>query len=165
MGVEIERKFLIVDNSWKSGVTGVRITQGYLSVDPKRAIRVRILDDQAILTIKGMLTDTARHEFEWPIPIGDAMSILDSLCLNPIIEKTRYEVPHMEHVWEIDEFHGENDGLVVAEIELSHEAEIVPLPPWVGREVTHDPRYLNVNLVQHPYGNWEQEDRTGSRQE
>ena len=156
MGVEIERKFLVRDNSWREGTTGVPYSQGYLSRTRGRTVRVRIAGAEAFLTVKGALQGHARPEFEYTIPVEEARELL-SLCEGPIIEKVRYRIPAGSHVWEVDEFLGKNEGLVVAEVELSSQDEEICPPGWVGREVTGDSRYYNSNLTIHPYREWSQE--------
>ena len=162
MGVEIERKFLVRNDSWLAGVTGTRIRQGYLCVDPERVVRIRAMADKAWVTIKGKISARTRHEFEWPIPVKEARHLLEDLCLKPIIDKTRYSVQAGRHTWEIDVFHGQNQGLVVAEVELGSETERVHVPEWAGKEVTGDERYLNVNLVQLPFRLWKATPRAPS---
>jgi CYTH domain-containing protein len=152
MGQEIERKFLVNGTPW-TGVRGEVTRQGYLSRVPERTVRVRIMDDRGFLTIKGKNQGASRAEFEYPIPADDAAALL-ALCEPPLIEKTRYRIPHVGHVWEIDVFHGDNDGLVVAEVELRSADESFQRPSWVGEEVTDDPRYYNANLVKHPFSRW-----------
>lgn len=154
MAIEIERKFLLVNEEWKNSATGMLYRQGYLSVSPERTVRVRTIGEDAFMTIKGRSSGISRTEFEYPIPVADAQEMLDALCLKPLIEKLRYKVKVAEHVWEIDEFLGENDGLVVAEVELKDAAEDFVRPPWIGQEVSHDARYFNSNLIAHPYRNW-----------
>lgn len=154
MGQEIERKFLVGNDSWRAGASGIRFRQGYLSTDPQRTVRVRLEGDRGMLTIKGLSRGLSRAEFEYPIPAAEAATLLDTLCLRPLIEKTRYRVEHGGHLWEIDEFSGDNAGLVLAEVELSSEDEQVELPPWAGPEVSTDPRYYNANLVRHPFRSW-----------
>ena len=151
---EIERKFLVGNDSWRPGASGTRFRQGYLSTDPERTVRVRLEGDRGVLTIKGPSRGISRAEFEYPIPAAEAATLLDTLCLQPLIEKTRYRVEHGGHLWEIDEFAGDNAGLVLAEVELSSEDEQVALPPWVGMEVSNDPRYFNANLARHPFSRW-----------
>lgn len=153
MGTEIERKFLLKDDAWRKDASGQAYRQGYLSTDKERTVRVRVVGTQAMLTIKGMTHGIRRVEFEYPIPLADADGLLE-LCHRPLIEKTRYRVEHDGLVWEIDEFHGENAGLVVAEVELERESQAVTLPPWIGEEVSDDPRYFNSNLARHPYREW-----------
>lgn len=152
MATERERKFLVVSDGWKAGAVGTRYRQGYLSFQP--AVRVRIAGDQGYLTIKGPLQGMSRPEFEYPIPLEDALLLLETLCHKPLIEKTRYRVPYGGHTWEVDVFEGENRGLVVAELELPSEQPPARWPDWVGEEVSDDPRYANASLVQHPYSEW-----------
>lgn len=155
MGIEIERKFLLQSDDWRTAVISEsRLQQGFLSTDPQRTLRVRLADGEGTLTVKGLTQGATRREYEYPIPAQDAAQLLDELCLRPLIEKTRYRVPHAGLVWEIDVFFGENAGLVVAEVELGDEAQEVQLPPWVGAEVTGDPRYYNANLIRRPFSAW-----------
>ena len=154
MGVEIERKFLVRDERWKALGAGVPIQQGYLSSHPERIVRVRIEGASAVLTIKGRTVGAARGEWEYPIPIEDARKFLADLCEKPLIEKIRYRILHVGMVWEVDEFSGENAGLVVAEIELDAEDQQFSKPDWIGDEVTHDSRYANANLRRNPFSNW-----------
>ncbi|HYD59177.1 MAG TPA: CYTH domain-containing protein [Noviherbaspirillum sp.] len=154
MGVEIERKFLVRDDCWKALGQGVLLRQGYLSSAPERIVRVRIEGESAVLTIKGRTSGATRGEWEYPVPLADAQAFLDSLCERPLIEKRRYRIPHEGMLWEVDEFLGENAGLVVAEIELTAEDQAFTKPDWVGEEVTHDPRYFNANLLRNPYSKW-----------
>ena len=130
--------------------------QGFLSRDPDRIVRVRIRDEEAFLTVKGRASGLARVEVEVAIPVGEALELLP-LCLPPLIEKFRHLVNHGRHIWEVDEFSGENAGLVVAEVELSSEDESFDLPPWAGREVTDDFRYTNSALSERPYREWAEE--------
>jgi CYTH domain-containing protein len=153
MAAEIERKFLVRGDSWLEGAVGVRIAQGYLSQDPSRTVRVRIAGETGWLTIKGCTEGITRQEFEYPIPLADAKALL-GLCLPSVIDKTRYRVPFGGHVWEVDVFHGDNQGLVLAEVELADESIEPPLPAWVNREVSADPRYFNSCLASFPYGKW-----------
>ncbi|MEW6489765.1 MAG: CYTH domain-containing protein [Thermodesulfobacteriota bacterium] len=154
MGIEIERKFLVRGDGWRAGASGQEIRQGYLSCDPDRTVRVRLSGHQGLLTVKGRPRGLVRTEFEYPIPGPDAQALLDHLCLRPLIEKTRYRVTHVDHLWEVDEFWGENRGLVLAEVELADPAEAVDLPEWAGEEVSHDPRYANANLARNPFLRW-----------
>ena len=154
MNLEIERKFLVRDMRWKAIGQGVSLRQGYLSSHPDRIVRVRIEGDAAVMTIKGRTVGATRGEWEYPIPLDDARVFLDRLCEKPIIEKTRYRIPFQGMVWEVDEFHGDNAGLVVAEIELTSEDQSFDKPDWIGEEVTHDSRYFNANLLRHPFSNW-----------
>lgn len=159
MSTETERKFLVTGTAWRAQETGVLLRQGYLSSAKERVVRVRIAGEQAFLTIKGLTRGVSRLEFEYPIPLTDAGRLLDELCERPLVEKTRYTVQVDGHRWEIDEFHGENAGLVVAEIELADENQAFTRPPWLGAEVSEDPRYFNSNLALHPYSRWGEVDR------
>lgn len=153
MSQEIERKFLVIGDAWRTN-NGTRIRQGYMHNDVNGTVRVRTKGERAYLTIKGGLTGITRTEFEYEIPLADANQMLDQLCQVPLIEKVRHEV-HMDgSTWEIDEFLGENTGLVVAEIELEDEKQEFPRPDWLGEEVSQDARYLNANLVKKPYSKW-----------
>ena len=154
MGKEIERKFLVTNDSWRSDAAGVRYRQGYLSTEPERTARIRIAGDNAYLTIKGKSEGATRLEYEYPIPVADADEMLEHLCLRPIIEKTRYKVEHAGMTWEIDEFEGDNAGLLMAEVELQSEDQTVEFPDWVGEEVTGDERYYNANLIAKPFTTW-----------
>lgn len=154
MGTEIERKFLVRGDTWKTLGTGMRMRQGYLSTDPERVVRVRIEGDAATLTIKGRSVGATRGEWEYPIPLTDAEEMLTQLCLRPLVEKIRYRIEQDAMLWEVDEFLGENAGLVVAEIELTTEDQAFVKPPWIGDEVTHDARYYNANLLRHPFSAW-----------
>lgn len=154
---EIERKFLVTSNAFKQEVQkATRITQGYLNTDPERTVRVRIKGDKGYLTIKGKSNEsgTTRIEVEEEITIEKA-AILLKLCLPGVIDKTRYEIPEGNHTWEIDEFYGDNAGLIVAEIELTTEDESFNKPLWVGAEVTGDNKYYNSQLNVHPYSSWD----------
>lgn len=153
MAKEIERKFLVTGDDWRQ-VKGVRYRQGYLNTNQERSVRVRLTDDQAYLTIKGMTVGATRLEFEYEIPGQDAQEILDELCERPLIEKNRHKIEHGGLTWEVDEFFGENEGLIIAEIELESEDQAFEKPDWLGREVTGDPRYFNANLVENPYSRW-----------
>ena len=153
MGLEIERKFLVRSDSWRT-VEGIPFRQGYLNSNLHRVVRVRTMGEQAVLTVKGLNTGAVRHEFEYEIPVDDANDILDNLCERPLIEKMRYKVEFAGHTWEIDEFAGDNAGLVVAELELQAVDEPFEKPDWLGEEVTDDPRYFNSNLVSRPYTTW-----------
>jgi adenylate cyclase len=157
MAQEIERKFLVGSNAWRSGARGLRVRQGYLSSVRERTVRVRVSGDQATLTIKGPPEGLTRPEFEYPIPLADAEALLDQLCERPLIDKVRWSVEYAGMRWEIDEFEGENAGLVVAELELADERQDFERPPWIGREVSDDARYQNASLIRHPYSQW----RTG----
>jgi adenylate cyclase len=152
MGTEIERKFLVRGTDWRNGPSE-RYCQGYLNRDKDRTVRVRIAAGKAFLTIKSVTQGATRAEFEYPIPVEDAQQLL-KLCDGPIIEKDRYRITHEGSHWEVDEFHGENAGLVMAEIELKSEDQPFARPAWLGEEVTHDRRYYNSNLAGHPYQSW-----------
>lgn len=154
MSLEIERKFLVRDDRWRAMAPGVRLRQGYLSSHPDRIVRVRIEGAAAQITIKGRTVGATRGEWEYPIPLEDAALFLDRLCEQPVIDKTRYRIVYQGMTWEVDEFHGDNAGLVVAEIELTSEEQPFAKPDWVGEEVTHDRRYFNANLLHHPYKDW-----------
>ncbi len=159
MATEIERKYRVNSPLYRQWATYRRyFKQGYIYADDTRTVRVRIADDQAYLTIKGGTHGCARQEYEYPIPVADANEMLDTLCSTPVVEKYRYIYPHEGHTWEIDEFRGENEGLVIAEIELSAEDETFTLPPFIGQEVTGDPRYYNSNLARHPYCRWDEKE-------
>lgn len=155
MASEIERKFLLSSDTWRDEVRdSVRLVQGYLARGPQSAIRVRIKDDRAELNIKHTLDGIERLEYEYEIPLADAREMLAKVAHRPLIDKTRYHVEHAGHLWEIDEFYGENAGLIVAEIELGSVDEIFAKPAWLGEEVSHDPRYYNSNLSEVPYSRW-----------
>lgn len=159
MGVEIERKFLVNGTVWKTGLSGTEYRQGYLTSDPERTVRVRLAGAQGYLTIKGASTGASRLEFEYPVPADEAAQLLEQLCRKPLIEKIRYRVPHAGMVWDVDEFLGDNLGLVVAEIELEHEGQLVELPPWVDLEVTGDSRFYNACLAECPLASWPVQER------
>lgn len=152
--VEIERKFLVDGDFRKDVRESSRIVQGYLSTVPGRTVRVRARGDKAYITVKGAAEGLSRFEWEKEIALDEAMLLL-KLC-DPVIDKTRHLVDSTDgvHVWEVDEFHGDNDGLIVAEVELSSENEDFPRPDWLGKEVTDDRRYYNSCLTQNPYKNW-----------
>ena len=154
MGVEIERKFLLAGERWRTLGTPVLLRQGYLSSDPGRVVRVRVDGQHAYLTIKGRSEGATRGEWEYPIPLDEANELLERLCEKPLIEKTRRQVSFRGNTWEVDEFLGANQGLVVAEIELTSEDQQFDKPDWIGEEVTHDPRYYNSSLVRKPFSSW-----------
>lgn len=156
MGKEIEKKFLIVNDDWRRLGKGKPYCQGYLNAEKGRTVRVRTINDRGILTIKGPSVGAARLEYEYDIPIEEAREMLTELCHKPLIEKTRYKVPFAGFTWEIDEFTGENEGLIFSEIELEYEGQQFEIPPWVGKEVTDDSRYYNANLINNPYSNWKE---------
>ena len=152
MRVEIERKFLVTGSGWRNGQV-TRICQGYLNRDKERTVRVRLEGEKATLTIKGPNRGAARSEYEYPIPTDEAVELL-KLCDGPLLEKNRYIVVCDNLTWEVDEFLGDNEGLVVAEVELKSEDQFFNRPEWVGQEVTADPRYFNSNLCSYPYREW-----------
>ena len=154
MGKEIERKFLVKGDDWRGLAQGKRYRQGYLSTVKERTVRVRTVGDKAYITVKGISSGATRAEYEYEIPLADADEMLDKLCEHPLIEKTRYRIPQDEVTWEVDEFEGENRGLIVAEVELKDEQQAIKLPLWLGKEVTDDPRYFNANLVAKPFIKW-----------
>jgi adenylate cyclase len=158
MGIEIERKFLLRSDGWRhSAPAGTDYKQGYLAVNPNCSVRVRLAADRAWLTVKGRNpSGLARPEYEYPIPADDAEGLL-ALCQPTIISKTRYKIGLGPHTWEIDEFHGDNAGLLLAEIELGDEHEAFEQPDWLGMEVTDDPRYYNAALSSHPYCQWRED--------
>jgi CYTH domain-containing protein len=151
MARETERKFLVKNNEYKKGISGVFYKQGYLSRSPDCTIRVRTADNKAWLTIKGPTCGATRYEFEYPIPYDDALSLF-ALCKGGFIEKIRYNVIYDGMLWEVDEFLGKNKGLVIAEIELESENQPIKLPPWAGEEITGDARFYNSNLIDKPLG-------------
>lgn len=152
MALEIERKFLVTGDAWRQG-PGTLLSQGYLNRDKQRTVRVRIAGEQAFLTVKGANQGATRAEFEYPIPLADATQLL-ALCDGPTVEKIRRVVQFEGFAWEVDEFLGQNAGLVVAEIELESEDQVFARPAWVGLEVTDDARYYNSRLATHPYCDW-----------
>jgi adenylate cyclase len=154
VGTEIERKFLVTGDGWRGQGTSTVFRQGYLSTVKERTVRVRAAGDEGTLTIKGITVGASRTEFEYAIPVEDANVMLDELCEQPIIEKTRHVVAVDGTMWEIDEFAGVNEGLIVAEVELDSPDEEFTRPDWLGDEVTDDPRYFNANLIAHPYSEW-----------
>lgn len=154
MANETERKFLVRNQEFKSLGKKHYIHQGFLSTDKERVVRIRILDENAFITVKGKNAGATRAEFEYDIPLDDARFMLENLCLKPTIEKYRYNVSYEGFTWEVDDFLGENAGLMVAEIELESADQEFLRPDWIGEEVTDDPRYYNANLVKNPYRNW-----------
>lgn len=159
MAIEIERKFLLKNDNWKSQVTKtLAIKQGYLqsglNKSQKSSVRIRISNEQANINIKSVDLIMLRQEFEYAIPLADAQQMLSTLCDDVVVEKTRYHVPYASHLWEVDIFTGENDGLQMAEIELASIDESFELPDWIGEEVTNDERYYNIYLLKHPYKQW-----------
>ena len=153
MGIEIERKFLVNGMSWKPSQKSLSVIQGYFPTSGF-SLRVRIQDNKAFLTLKKSRSQISRHEFEYEIPAGDAREMIMLFCGSEVIEKTRYLVEYKGFTWEVDEFHGKNDGLIVAELELENEDMPFEKPSWIGEEVTQDSRYLNANLAKTPYRMW-----------
>jgi len=155
MATEIERKFLVTDDAWRAAAdAGTLFRQGYLVGATHASVRIRIEGNRGNLNIKSATLGVQRLEYEYPIPLAEAQEMLDRLCEKPLIEKTRYLVPYGGHTWEVDVFHGDNEGLVVAELELAREDEPFERPPWVGEEVSGEPRYYNVCLAKHPFKAW-----------
>ena len=154
MAKEIERKFLVVGDAWRRLAKGIRYRQGYLSTVKERTVRVRATEGRAFLTVKGPTEGATRSEYEYEIPADDANEMLDELCEKPIIEKNRYKISVGHLTWEVDEFFGVNEGLIVAEIELMSEDQPFEKPAWIGAEVTGDPKYFNANLIARPFSTW-----------
>ncbi len=155
MGQEIERKFLLASDGWRAEISHCEaMRQGYLAAKSQCSIRVRIAGEHAFLNIKSATLGVARHEFEYPVPLAEAQEMLDLFCGSQTLSKVRHSVPCGVHTWEIDVFEGKNLGLVVAEIELSSITETFVRPAWLGAEVSHDQRYYNSRLIDHPYQDW-----------
>lgn len=154
MAQEIERKFLITSDQFKELGDRTYFHQGFLNTHKERVVRIRIIAGKAYLTVKGITKGATRREYEYQIPLSDAVELLDNLCEKPTIKKYRYNVKHVGFIWEVDEFLEENQGLVVAEIELESEEQEFEKPDWIGKEVTGDPKYYNSNLVKNPFNNW-----------
>jgi len=154
MAHEIERKFLLRSEDWRGLAPGRAYVQGYLADNAACSVRVRVAQNTASLSIKSATIGAVRHEFEYALPLAEALQMLDLLVQKPLIEKTRYTIGYKGFYWEIDEFHGENQGLIVAEIELEREDQAFEKPAWIGEEVTGDPRYYNANLARAPYSAW-----------
>lgn len=155
MATEIERKFLLKDSSWKElADKGTHYSQGYLVGSKHASVRVRVQGERGFINIKSATIDITRQEFEYEIPLNEATEMLATLCEKPLIDKVRYLIKNENHIWEIDVFSGDNDGLIVAEIELKDENENFIKPNWLGDEVSDDERYYNVCLVNHPFKNW-----------
>lgn len=154
MGLEIERKFLLKNDGWRGLAKGSSYRQGYLNSEKGRTVRVRTVEQDGFLTIKGPSSGGVRLEYEYPIPYQDALEMLELLCLKPLVEKLRYKIEYQGFIWEVDEFRGDNEGLIFAEIELAAPDQEFALPDWIGREVTGDPRYYNSNLGRNPFRNW-----------
>ena len=154
MGKEIERRFLVKGDAWRGLGQGTEFKQGFLSTVKERVVRVRIAGERATLTIKGITRGFSKAEFEYEIPRADAQALLEELCERPLIEKTRYRIGHHGLIWEVDEFVGENKGLILAEVELTSENQAINPPAWIGQEISGDPRYFNSNLVSNPFTRW-----------
>ncbi|MCU7917412.1 MAG: CYTH domain-containing protein [Candidatus Thiodiazotropha sp. (ex Epidulcina cf. delphinae)] len=155
MPLEIERKYLVINDNWKEHVVSqVAIKQGYLATTPKASIRVRLAGEEANLNIKSRTVGLSRSEYEYPILLEDAQEMLDNLVAGAAIDKVRYKVRCGDHLWDLDVFHGANRGLLVAEVELSSEEETFQMPDWAGEEVSTDTRYYNASLVNHPFCDW-----------
>ena len=155
MAIEIERKFLLANDDWRVLVSkSINYRQGYLNSDEYSSVRIRVSDDTAKINIKSATIGAQRHEYEYDIPAHDAHELLDTLCHKPLVEKIRHLVVIKQHTWEIDEFAGENQGLCVAEIELSQADEAFDKPDWLGKEVTEDVRYYNNQLATRPFQTW-----------
>ncbi len=156
MAIEVEHKFLLANSDWRKDIQkSIKYKQGYLSAQPTSSIRIRTTDQHAWLNIKSATIGTSRLEFEYEIPLDDADIILNTLCGKPLVEKTRHLIPIGRFIWEIDEFEGDNLGLVIAEIELTKQGENFPKPSWLGSEVSGDLRYYNNNLAKKPYKYWD----------
>jgi len=153
MALEIERKFLVTKNNWRNG-QGTMYRQGYLNSDENRNVRVRVVEDRGYLTVKGISQGATRVEYEYEIPKAEADAMLDNLCEQPLIIKKRFKIEFKGFVWEVDEFLGENQGLIIAELELESETQTFIKPEWIGVEVTGDPKYFNSNLIHRPYSKW-----------
>jgi len=154
MGKEIERKFLVKGDAWRGLAKPVKYRQGYLSTVKERTVRVRTVDAAGYLTIKGVTTGVTRVEYEYEIPAAQADEMLTGLCEKPLIEKTRRTIELGGLTWEVDEFFGDNQGLIVAEVELKSADQEIAKPDWVGPEVSGDPRYFNSNLIKLPFTKW-----------
>ena len=154
MAKEIERKYLVTSTEWKSLSEKKLYRQGYLAINNGGVVRVRTVSDKGYLTIKSQRNNLTRDEFEYEIPFEDAEYMLENLCIKPLVEKYRTKINYNGMVWEVDDFIGENEGLVIAEIELEYENQQIDLPNWLGVEVTNDPKYYNSNLVNMPYSRW-----------
>jgi adenylate cyclase len=153
MALEIERKFLVKEDDWRNG-QGTMYRQGYLNSDENRNVRVRVVEDRGYLTVKGISRGATRVEYEYEIPKAEADAMLDNLCEQPLIIKKRFKIEFKGFVWEVDEFLGENQGLIIAELELESETQTFIKPEWIGVEVTGDPKYFNSNLIHRPYSKW-----------
>lgn len=156
MGSEIERKFLLRNDNWRAEVgRAFFLRQGYLAADPSCAVRVRVRDASAWLTVKGRSVGGCTPEFEYAIPLSDAVAMLELVAPERLIEKKRHEIRRDGLLWEVDEFYGANAGLILAEVELASPRQEIPLPPWIGAEVTGDARYYNATLASRPFRSWQ----------
>ncbi len=162
MAKEIERKFLVSGDAWQHLARGVPYRQGYICSGKNQTVRIRIVENKGILTIKGATRGICRNEYEYPVPIDEATEMLEELCEKPIIVKKRYHIYVAGFTWEVDRFLNENQGLVIAEIELSSEDQTFDKPEWIGAEVTGITRYYNAALHQHPFCKWSQEEIAGA---
>ena len=162
MGTEIERKYLVKQTKWRSHKQlcqrqfpdlGQKYCQGYIPTVNNTTVRVRVVGDRGYLTIKSKVIGHTRAEYEYEIPVAEAQEMLDNLCVKPLIEKFRYRIPSDRLIWEVDEFIGENEGLIIAEVELEHEDQQIELPDWIEKQV-NDKKYFNSYLVKHPYSQW-----------
>ncbi len=164
MGIEIEHKFLVISEDWRKFIKEeLIISQGYLANNETCSVRLRITGEQAHLNIKSATLGISRQEYDYPVPLEDGQLMMQQLCQKPLIEKTRYHVPYKNHLWEVDVFHGDNEGLIVAEIELSTPDEPFSKPAWIGKDVSDHPRYYNVCLVTHPFNQWNETEKKGER--
>tara|TARA_B110000008_G_C16486023_1_gene370147 strand:+ start:17 stop:502 length:486 start_codon:yes stop_codon:yes gene_type:complete len=154
LAIEIEKKFLIKNIPFNQIQYSHKITQGYIVSDQYKVIRVRKKNNEYFITIKGNKIGISRFEFEYKIPKGDANDLFQNFCKIGVIRKTRHYVHYKNHIWEIDEFHNENEGLIIAEIELNSEDEKFHIPDWIFKEVTGEAKYYNMNLIKHPYCKW-----------
>ncbi|MBZ0200017.1 MAG: CYTH domain-containing protein [Ignavibacteriaceae bacterium] len=159
MPKEIEYKFTVVSDDWRKGINGIDYKQGYLNIEQGRTVRVRIEGDKGKLTIKGKKIGPEGAEFEYNIPLEDAEYLIEYMCIKPLIEKKRYKIEFADKTWEVDEFYGENEGLVFAEIELTGAGEPFEKPYWIGRDVTEDVKYKNANLVNYPFRKWSEAEK------
>ena len=155
MAKEVERKFLVKGDAWRTLAKGTTYRQGYLNSAKERTVRVRTADHKAYLTIKGLTVGATRAEYEYKIPFHEGKAMLNTLAEKPLIEKRRYKIRIGKLTWEIDEFLGDNAGLIIAEVELKSEDQTFARPAWLGDEVTGDPRYYNANLIKNPFTRWE----------
>lgn len=157
MAQEIERKFLLADASFLADLQGTHIKQGYIPGRERSAVRIRVRGERAYLTLKGATHGIERSEYEYEIPLMDAREIMEEFCAPPFIEKMRYEVEFAGNTWEVDVFYGDNEGLLLAEIELESAGQTFARPPWLGREVSEDRRYYNASLTRNPYKKWKKD--------